>query len=210
LVRPTAERAAPAVGVALLLSFVLTGPALAHGGGPRLLVSPDPVNPGGVVELRGEDLGADASLVLYLVGSSGEVSLGPSTADGEGHFVLFVQIPAEMPVGMYAVHAREGEATGAKAPLAIAGAPIVDGGEPIRDESEPLLVALPAGWQQSLSGPSTTARPVTGPAPLGAPPADAAGTEALLVPMVLLVGALVVGAVAVAGLRRRGRLNRPA
>ena len=55
LVRRTTA-AALAAAVVMLLAITSTA---AHEGGPRLILEPDPVNPGGVVLIRGEDLALD-------------------------------------------------------------------------------------------------------------------------------------------------------
>ncbi len=80
-------------------------PAVAHEGGPRLILEPNPVNPGGVVLIRGEDLALDEALRVSLVGDVGQADLGPVTTDGQGHFTLAAAMPVDTPVGTYAIQA---------------------------------------------------------------------------------------------------------
>lgn len=49
---------------------------LAHDGRPRLVVEPARVNPGGVVVVRGEDLGADHEMRIALVGPTSSPARG--------------------------------------------------------------------------------------------------------------------------------------
>ena len=198
----------PAISATLLavLAGALAFPAAvwAHGGAARLAADPDTVRPGGVVTMRGEDLGSDAAVVLVLIGSTGRVSLGTVTADDEGHLATSVQIPLEMPQGIYRL---EGSADGTP-PIAVSlivdGAPLPVGQEEEpggRDEDDGLLIALPSGWQQALAQPPITAVPVTtssiGQVARGPEPLTAVGIVA-----VALIGALAIGTFA----RRRRRL----
>lgn len=140
----------------------------AHEGGPRVLISPDRVGPGGVVDVRGEDLGPDATVVLALIGETGEVPLGQATADGEGHINAAVALPAELPVGTYRLRATTVGGGQLDAIVIVEGVATSGGGEPgEKDEDDALLFALPSGWQRSLSGPIVTARPQTETLPAG-------------------------------------------
>ena len=154
------------------------------------------MNPGGVVVVRGEDLGADNELTVALVGTAGRAPLTAVTSDGEGHFTVAVQIPADAPVGVYALEAVTDAGAGLNAVLFVEGAPILpgDGGPPGRDE--PLLVVLPADWQRSLASPLASLTPL-----VSAPPVEAPPDGIDLVPLVALVAA--VGALAVLFLRTR-------
>jgi hypothetical protein len=98
-----------------LLAAGVPGMAAAHGGVARLTAEPDRVQPGGVFTMQGEDLGSDAAIALTLIGAAGQITLGTVTADEDGHLASSVQIPVEMPVGVYRL---EGSADGAT-PLAV-------------------------------------------------------------------------------------------
>lgn len=201
--RPSLVRALGLGPVAALL-LGLSG-ALAHEGAPRVLVSPDRVSPGGVVDIRGEDLGQDADLRLLLVGGAGEVELARTSADGEGHVVASLVVPTDLPNGTYRLRA-EPQANGIAAPLdailIVEGAPIGAGGEPgPKDEDDLLLIALPSDWQRSLSGPIVTAVPLTETLPAGSatrPSVDAV-TIAVVTGLALAAIALIVAS----------RLRRP-
>jgi len=190
----------------LTVAFVIVGvlsvaPAVAsgHEGSARLILEPDHVNPGGVVVVRGEDLGADSELSIALVGTAGRAALTAVTSDGEGHFSVPILIPADAPVGVYAIEAATDAGAGLNAVLFIEGAPIAagEGGPPGRDE--PLLVVLPADWQRSLASPIASLRPLVVPPAAPSPPATADSMD--LVPVVALAGA--IAALAVLGWRTR-------
>ncbi len=205
--RPSAiPRSGTGALLGLLLFLALVPTVTAHGGAARLIVTPDPVNPGGTIEVRGEDLSADAAIKLVLVGSDGRTDIAMVDTDGQGHAVAFVRLPAELPTGIYAIHAVDPTGAAIKAPLEVAGPPITDGGgEPGgRDEDDGLLVALPPGWQQSLSDPAVTAVPVTTtttPSGSGAVEPGPALRVVLAVAVIAVVLAVVAG-----GMRRsRGR-----
>ena len=93
--------AAAGLAAAALFLFAVSTTA-AHEGGPRLLLEPNRINPGGVVLVRGEDLGLDEPLQLSLVGEVGRVELAAVTTDGEGHFTVAVEVPADVSAGTYA------------------------------------------------------------------------------------------------------------
>jgi hypothetical protein len=189
------SRLALALSLGWALSIVPAA-ASGHEGSARLILEPDRVNPGGVVVVRGEDLGADNELSVALVGTAGRAPLTSVTSDGEGHFSVPVLIPADAPVGVYAIEAG----AGLNAVLFIEGAPIAagDGGPPGRDE--PLLVVLPPDWQRSLASPIASLRPFVTP-PDEAAPAPVPADDVDVVPVVALVGA--IAALAILGWRTR-------
>ena len=190
--------------IAFLFGGVLSvAPAVAsgHEGSARLILEPDRVNPGGVVVVRGEDLGADNEMSVALVGSAGRAPLTSVTSDGEGHFSVAVQIPADAPVGVYALEAVTDAGAGLNAVLFIEGAPIPAGDGGPRGRDEPVLVVLPEDWQQSLASPLASLRPLVAPPNEAAPaPATADGVD--VVPVVALVGAIAALAVLVWRTRR--------
>jgi hypothetical protein len=189
----------------LLLAWIWPLTAAAHGGGPALILEPDRVNPGGVLTVRGEDLGADEPIAFKIVGSAGTLDVGDMTADPVGHLTVALRVPPEMPVGVYALEAYQASGIRvANAPVFVEGAPILEGegGPGGKDEDDGLLIALPAGWQQSLSSPIVTAVPVTS---VGDGQTAAASELGLLAGLVVLaLGAGAVGLVLASRLRRRG------
>ncbi|HET7704338.1 MAG TPA: hypothetical protein VFK35_13135 [Candidatus Limnocylindrales bacterium] len=194
------------MAVAVLAGTMLSQSAhavLAHDGSARMLLAPDRVPPGGVVEVRGEDLGADTGISLRLAGPAGGVELGSTVTDGEGHFVIAVALPTELPPATYRVQATESDGDAPlDAILIVEGAAVTEGGQPgEKDEDDPLLIALPSGWQRSLSGPIVTARPLTETLPAGS-----ASRGSVELGLVLVAGSALLGALGlVAGSRIRRR-----
>ena len=194
-------------GLAILAVFgLVAAPAvLAHGGAPRLLLEPDRSNPGGVVTVRGEDLGSDELITFSVVGLKGAIPIGDMVTDGEGHLTVALQVPVDMVVGVYALEATQASGQRvANAPLFVEGAPILpgEGGPGGKDEDDSLLIVLPSGWQQSLSGPIVTAIPVTSAGPGNDRPAGA--------PEMGLLVVLIVGAAASCLVLARRWRGRPA
>jgi hypothetical protein len=187
----TFTAAALAAAVTLLLAVA---PTAAHEGGPRLILDPAEVNPGGVVLIRGEDLALDEAMQVSLVGDTGQADLGAVTTDGEGHFTIAVELPADAPVGTYAIQAVSASGLTVKGLVRLQGSPIIDqdGAPPGQDEGFPAPNA-------TGSGTSATA-PIQAPAPAASagsgltPLSDPSGTagEIDLVPIAVL--ALAVGA----------------
>jgi hypothetical protein len=147
---PTLVPRCLAAAVGLLLLGV--APALAHGGEAALIVEQNVAPPGGVVAVRGEDLGSEAQVRLALFGPR-TVDLGAVTSDAEGHLFLAVAIPPDLPAGTYSLVATTAAGSTAFAGVIVDGQAVIDGqgGQGGRDEDDPLLVPLPPGWQQTLS-----------------------------------------------------------
>jgi hypothetical protein len=180
----------PAAAVLAAAALLLLGASAAtgHEGGPRLILEPSQVSPGGVVLVRGEDLGLDEPMQVSLVGDVGSASLAGVTTDGVGHFTVAIQIPADVPVGTYAIQAVTESGATVKSLVKLDGAPIVEqgGAPPGQDEGFP---AQPVASEAPVAAP---AAPVAsgGAAlrPLSDPTGSAAGVD--LVPFVALAGAI--------------------
>lgn len=178
---------------------MMAGPVavVGHEGPPRILVEPATVNPGGTVVVRGEDLSAEATIALAIIGANARVELETETTDGEGHFTRALVIPYDIAEGRYAIEGTSPAGDVYRVEVLVSGAPILprEGGSG-RDEDDPLLIPLPSGWQQSLSEPAVTAPPVAG-----------SGSGAINVPLdaaaLLSVVAFLVGAVAASVIERR-------
>ena len=155
--------AALAAAIGFLLAVSATG---AHEGGPRLILEPNRVNPGGVVLIRGEDLGLDEAMQVSLVGDAGRADLVAVTTDGQGHFTVAVTMPIEVPVGTYAIQAATASGMTIQNLVHLEGAPIIDpgGAPPGQDEGFPA--------QPGASG-SPAAAPVVAPVASAAPLASA-------------------------------------
>lgn len=181
--------AATAAAILFLGAIPAAAPAAAHENAPPVILDPPEVRPGGVVTVRLEERSPDAAVELFLVSGDHRLSLGLVQTDGEGHASVAVAIPAELVAGLYAISALDGSSPSVSAALAVDGPPIpADGGAPgPKDEDDPLLVALPSGWQQSLSQPAVTAVPVTVTQP--APPAAPLPVGALALVLLVVLGA---------------------
>jgi hypothetical protein len=116
-----------ALAVAILLA--VTAPAAAaHGGFPGLIAEPDPVNPGGTVEIRGDNLGSDEAVEIVVINNRESIALVAATTDGEGHLTVIATMPADLPVGRYTIQARTEGGYAAGGTVELAGVPIVDQG----------------------------------------------------------------------------------
>jgi len=134
--------AAAAIAAAVFVLLTVS-PATAHEGGPRLLLDPATVNPGGVVLVRGEDLPLDEELRISLVGDVGSADLGSVATDGEGHFTVAVDLPVDVPLGTYAIQATTPSGSIIKSLVQLAGSPILEqgGAPPGQDEGFPAVPA---------------------------------------------------------------------
>jgi hypothetical protein len=187
-------------------ALVLTGTGatvLGHEGDARLILEPDRVSPGGVLTIRIEDLPPERPVELSIVGSSGSVPLSSVVVDPDGHATVYVDIPIDLPVGTYAVTARADGVDVAPAHVLVHGQPIQAAGEPgAKDEDDMLLIPLPSGWQQSVSGPIVTARPLTETLPAG----SATQPSIAGIPVAIAVAVALGSVVLVLGLRPRPRV----
>jgi len=136
----TAPRLLAAAAILAFLLAALPGAASAHEGVARLILEPERVNPGGVVTIRGEDLRADDTMTIALLGETGRTELTTVTSDGEGHFTVTIEVSPEAPSGNYAIEAA-GQVV-LTVPLAVEGAPVSngDGAPPGQDEGLPAVI----------------------------------------------------------------------
>jgi hypothetical protein len=169
---PDGPIAAPlfAAPLGLALAILLVGPVLGHGpGGPWLTLEPYQVNPGGTIEVRGDNLGADEEVTITLVVAGRPTDLGVATTDGEGHLSAFVTIPADVPAADYGLIGRSVSGSIARGTFTVAGPPIVDqggGGDPY--ERGPILSPPPITAPEPAAGAAgTMAVPVTRPTEIG-------------------------------------------
>lgn len=191
LVRAIASSAA-AVAAALLLCATV----FAHGGETFFIAEPSLVPPGGGVGVRA-DLPTSGPVRLSLAGTDGtRHSVGVVEQTDNGHFEVFIQVPADLPTGQWMLFAEADGRDIASATIDVVGTPIGDeaGGQGLRDEDDQLLVALPSGWRASQANAPDVTRPA------GVSPA---GEQPDLVPFVSLGAAVVALALLVARTRPR-------
>ena len=180
----------PAAAVLAAAALLLLGASTVtgHEGGPRLILEPSQVSPGAVVLVRGEDLGLDELMQVSLVGDVGSASLAGVTTDGVGHFTVAVQIPADVPLGTYAIQAVTESGSTVKSLVKVDGVPIVEqgGAPPGQDEGFP---AQPVASEPPVAAPAApvassgaTLRPLSDP--------TGSGSDIDLVPFAALAGAI--------------------
>lgn len=127
-----------------LFALLSAQPALAHGGEPRLEISVERINPGGVVEVRGVDFDYDEPVVLSLMRSEIQIPLVEVTADGEGVFTQIIVLPTDLPAGEYNFRARSDHHLVTSAIVTVWGVAVQDlEDSAIRDQSDVQLGPLP-------------------------------------------------------------------
>lgn len=142
----------------LILALFLTSSALAHSGEPRLELSLDRTNPGGVVEVRGVDFEPEAPVDLYLAGAQAENQIAQLTADTEGSFTYIVQLPQDLAEGDYYFSAATDDHEISSPTLVVWGVANLEPDDPNqRDDADSLLAPMP------------TFPPVVTPLPFGTP-----------------------------------------
>jgi hypothetical protein len=148
------------------------------------------VNPGGSVEIRGDNLGSDEAVQIVVIVNKQPVALVSASTDGEGHLTVIATMPADLPTGRYTIQARTRGGYAAGGTVELAGVPIVDqggGGDPY--ERGPIGVVPSAGSSSAVIG----AGGPLAPAPTSnAQPAIASDAlvlgAALLLPIVIVIG----------------------
>jgi hypothetical protein len=127
-----------------LFVFPFAWPVLAHGGEPRLEISVERINPGGVMEVRGVDFDYDEPVVLSLMRSEIQIPLIEVTADGEGLFTQNIALPADLPAGEYNFRAKSDHHTILSPTITVSGVAVQDQEDnAIRDQSDVQLGPLP-------------------------------------------------------------------
>jgi hypothetical protein len=153
--------------IIFVLSLIIVPGASAHGRQPRLEISAERINPGGVLDVRGVEFDYEQSVSLYLERTGIVVQLGEVVTDLEGVFLHIVVLPADLPEGVYKVRAVTTHHDVLSPALTVQGPAILTegGGQGERDEDDGLLAPMPtfAPGVSSTPLPQTTAleRPVS-------------------------------------------------
>lgn len=129
----------------LAFSLFIVPPASAHGGHPRLEISVERINPGGVLDVRGVEFDYEQSVTLYLERTGIVVQLGEVVTDLEGIFLHTIVLPVDLPEGVYNVRAVASHHDVLSPALTVQGSPILEegGGQGQRDEDDGLLAPMP-------------------------------------------------------------------
>ena len=154
------------------LAFALITPAQAHVETPRLEISLERINPGGVLDLRGVGFDYEEAVTLHLERPGIVVQLGEVAADTDGIFIHIVTLPVDLPEGTYTVRGLTTHHDVLSPVLTVQGPAIVEGGgQGERDEDDGLLAPMPTyppGFVPGgVSQPAVQAAPR--PAPISSP-----------------------------------------
>jgi hypothetical protein len=178
-----------------LFALLAAQPALAHGGEPRLEISVERINPGGVMEVRGVDFDYDEPVVLSLMRSEIQIPLIEVTANGEGVFTQIIVLPADLPTGEYNFRARSDHHMVMSPTIIVWGVAVQDQEDSaIRDQSDVQLGPLPT------FAPDVTSTPVPQTAALE-PPASKGSSTTLIYS--ILAGVVILALLSVRILKKR-------
>jgi methionine-rich copper-binding protein CopC len=138
---------------AIAAALVVAAAVHAHGGETFMSAEPARVELGGAVGITA-DLLTSGPLTLRLAGTDGsrrEVGVVEETA--EGHFQVVVEVPTDLPVGVWTLLAEADGTVYGSTVIEVSGTPIEGegGGQGPRDDDDALLQPLPSGWQASRS-----------------------------------------------------------
>ena len=111
---------------------------------PRLEISVERINPGGIVEVRGVDFDYDELVALSMTRSTIQIPLNEVTADAEGTFTQVIALPADLPTGEYNFRAKSDHHLIMSPTLHVWGAAVESNeGNGIQDQSDVQFGALP-------------------------------------------------------------------
>lgn len=175
----------------LTLSFATI--VSAHGDEPRLEVSTQFMNPGGIVVVRGVDFEFEEVVTLMLVNSQTAIPFGEVVADTEGVFLQTITLPVDLPEGTYNFLAITDDHNITSPDLTIQGPAIVadgEGGQGPRDEEDPLLAPMPTFAPGVVPGGGV--QPTTQPAPAATESFSGQSPIAIILSALLIVGVLIL------------------
>lgn len=181
---------------AFIVTICLAGvsPTFAHGRTPRLEISTERLNPGGVLDIRGVEFDYEELVTLFLERRGIVVSLGEITADLEGIFIHTIVLPSDLPVGEYIVRGVTTHHDVLSPIFTVQGPAILSegGGQGERDEDDGLLAPMPTYAPGVVPGAIT--QPTSATVTVSEPPGVTHGNPMLLVGLsILLVLAVFFG-----------------
>ena len=184
-------RVFPTVIIVIILSLFIVPAASAHSSVPRVEISLERLNPGGVLDVRGVSFGTDDTVTLSLIGTGVDISFGEILSNGEGEFKYIATLPSDLIEGTYYFRAVTSHHYVLSSPLTVWGTAIMEGGgQGERGEDDNLLAPMP------------TFPPAVGTAPPPQVPEEqpASGWD----PIILMLMALIVIGIAIGlGIRRK-------
>ena len=130
--------------IACALALFFAPAVSAHATQPRVEISVERLNPGGVVDLRGVAFEMDITVTLTLLGPTIEIPLGEVVASGEGEFLQTIVLPTDLAEGTYYIRATTSHHYVISPPLTVWGIAYEEGGgQSGRDEGDSLLAPMP-------------------------------------------------------------------
>lgn len=146
-------------------------PAFAHGTEPRLEISVERINPGGVLEVRGVDFDYDELIILSLTRSTIQIPLNEVTADVEGVFTQVIVLPPDLPTGEYNFRAKSEHHTVMSPTIKVWGAAVENNeSNSIQDQSDVQFGLIPTFAPAVV--PENGSLPVAEPVTSSVPPAQ--------------------------------------
>lgn len=132
-------------GIVTVLFLLFIVPSVfAHGDEPRLEISLERINPGGVIDVRGVDFEFEETITLDLVGPDVIIPMGAYVADAEGVFVQVIMLPVDLKEGKYQFRATTDDHIIMSPMFEVWGTAIVNEGEDEgRDEDDGLYAPMP-------------------------------------------------------------------
>lgn len=176
--------------IVLLVSLFVVPRASAHGRTPRLEISAERMNPGGVLDIRGVEFDYEELVTLYMERQGIVVSLGEVNADLEGIFIHTIVLPSDLPAGEYTIRGVTEHHDVLSPIFSVQGAAISNegGGQGQRDDDDGLLAPMPTYAPGVVPGATLQTE--------NSQPAQETPTSArnpvMLLALILLVGILVV------------------
>ncbi|MCI0555947.1 MAG: hypothetical protein L0287_33810 [Anaerolineae bacterium] len=177
----------------IVITFFVTTVVSAHNMVPRVEISMERLNPGGVVDVRGVSFGMEESVTLSLIGSGVDIFLGQMISDAEGEFTHITVLPADLVEGTYYFRAVTSHHFVLSPAFTVQGPPILDPegghGDGDREEEDPLLAPMPTFAPGVVPG--GVVPPTAQPTSATTASSSSRGSAAILL-IVLVVGILVV------------------
>ena len=174
-------------------SLIIVPSASAHARQPRLEISVERVNPGGIVDVRGVEFDYEQLVKLYLERPGILVQLGEVNADLEGVFLHILVLPVDIPDGVYNIRAVTDHHDILSPALTVQGQPVSSegGGQGERDDDDGLLAPMPTYAPGVVPGgvPQSASQPT----PQTAPVSRRNSTAFIISALLILIGLVVLG-----------------